>query len=320
MTPMNQVSRALGALTVAAAVLLGASPRAEAEVIERIVAVVNDDAIFLSELRRRSAPFLEQALSQPSAAARMAAIEQLYGEVLDRMVQEELFIQAAGDMQVTVTRAEVDRAIGNVRQQSGLSETDFWQAVRAQGFAPEQYRADVRRQLLRLKVLNHRARGRVNITEDQVRQRYDMLVARSNRTAQFTAAHVFVEVASGASATEVADARRRASAARDAMEDADDFWDAGGVSLGTLSEGSLPRPLEDALMRLEEGEISGVVRGPSGFHIFLLESRQQASSSVPPYDQVRMQIYQQMMGTAMEQQERVFVAELRRAALIDLRL
>jgi len=308
---------ALGIMALAGSI---AVPQAKAEVIERVVAVVNDDAIFLSELRRRSAPFLEQALSQPSAAARMSAIEQLYSEVLDRMVQEELFIQAADEMQVSVTRAEVDRAIGNVRQQSGLSEDAFWQAVRAQGFQPEQYRADVRRQLLRLKVLNHRARGRVNITEDQVRQRYDMLVARSRRTSQFVAAHVFVELPSGASATEVAAARRRAAEARDDMDDEDGFWDAGGVSLGTLSEGSLPSQLEDALMGLDEGEISDVVRGPSGFHIFLLESRQQASSTVPPYDQVRMQIYQQMMGTAMEQQEQVFVAELRRRALVDLRL
>ena len=307
-------------LTLAVGLVFASSRSAEAEVIERVVAVVNEDAIFLSELRRRASPFLERALAVPTAAGRMAAIEQLYTEVLDRMIQEELFIQAADEMQVTVSRAEVDRAIQNVRTQSQLSEEAFWQAVRAQGFAPEQYRADVRRQLLRLKVLNHRARGRVNITEEQVRERYDMLVARSRRTAQFVAAQLFVAVATGASATEVAEARGRAREARDGIESADDFWDAGGVSLGTLSQGSLAGPLEDALMGLDEGQISDVVRGPSGFHVFLLESRQTASSNVPPYAQVRMQIYQQMMGQAMERQEELFVAELRRRALIDLRL
>lgn len=299
---------------------VGTAAPARAEVIERVVAVVNDDAILLSELRRRAAPFLERAMSVPTAQGRMAAIEQLYGEVLQRMVEEQLFIQAAEEMQVTVSNAEVDRAIENVRTQAGLDEASFWNAVRAQGFAPEQYRADVRRQLLRLKVLNHRARGRVNITEEQVRQRYDMMVARSRRTERFRAAQLFFGVPDGASATEIADARRAAMAARESIDDADGFWAAGGVSLGTLSQGDMAPALEDALMGLDEGELSDVVRGPAGFHVFLLESRQEGEADVPAYEQARMPIYQEMMGEAMEQQEQIFVAELRRRAVIDSRL
>lgn len=312
--------RHLIGLLTAVLVLAAHRPVADAEVVERVVATINDDAIFLSELRRRAAPFLERIMSAPSQAQQMAAIERLYSELLERMIQEELFIQAADRMQVSVTRAEVDRAIANVQRQSQLPDDQFWQAVRGQGFSPEQYRSDVRRQLLRLKVLNNRARGRVNITEEQVRERYRMMVARARRTAQFDAAHLFVEVPSGASATEVAAARRRANEIRDGIETAQDFWDDGGVSLGTLSEGSLPEVLEDALMGLDVGEISDVVRGPAGFHIFLLEDRQQASASVPPYEQVRMQVYQQMMEEAMGQQEEQFLAELRRQAVIDIRL
>ncbi len=320
-------SRGRPAIGIAAAIALAllvadlsGPPAAEAEVVERVVATVNNEAIFLSELRRRAAPFLERIMSAPSQAQQMAAIERLYQELLDRMVQEELFIQAADRMQVTVTRAEVDRAIGNVQRQSQLSDDDFWAAVRGQGFSPDQYRADVRRQLLRLKVLNTRARGRVNITEDQVRERYQMMITRARRTSEFQAAHIFVEVPTGASATEVAEARRRASDIRAGLETAEDFFDEGGVSLGRLSQGSLPEALESALMTLDVGEISEVVQGPAGFHIFLLEDRQQASEGVPPYDQVRMPIYQQMMEEAMAQQEEQFLAELRRQAVVDVRL
>ena len=285
---MHDRTTPLAAAALAATALLAslAAP-ARAEVIERVVAVVNDDAIFLSELRRRAAPYLERAMSVPSAAGRMAAIEQLYGEVLDRMVQEQLFTQAATEMQVSVTTAEVDRAI---------QEAQFWEAVRAQGFSPDQYRADVRRQLLRLKVLNNRARGRVNITEEQVRERYEMEVARARRTAQYRAAQLYFPIPDGATATEVAEARRQAQAARDSISDPGEFWAAGGQSLGRLAEGSLAGSLEDALMGLDVGDISGVVRGPTGFHIFLLEAREAATANIPAYEQVRMQIYQAMLG------------------------
>lgn len=306
--------------SLALALLFVAVP-ARAEVVERVVAVVNEEAIFLSELRQRAAPFLGQIMEAPSQAQQMAAIEQLYRELLDRMVQEELFLQAAASMSdtITVTRAEVDRAIANVRRQSGLEDAQFWEAVRAQGFTEEQYRNDVRRQLLRLKVLNHRARGRVNITEEQVRARYDMLVARARRTAQFTAAQLFFEVPEGASATEVAAARARAQAARTGLTPST-FHAAGGMDLGTLSQGDLPEALEGTLMGLSPGQISDPVRGPAGFHVFLLMDRQQAAETVPPYDQVRMQVYQQMMEEAMTRQEAIFLAELRRQAVIDLRL
>ena len=307
------------AVLVAAAVLIPSRP-ADAEVIERVVAVVNDDAIFLSELRRRAAPFLERAMQAPTQAQQMQAIEELYRQLLDRMVQEELFIQAADRMEVTVTRAEVDRAIANVQRQSQLSDTQFWQAVRQQGFTEDQYRADVRRQLLRLKVLNQRARGRVNITEDQVRQRYDMEVARARRTAQFEAAQIFFPVPTGANATELAAARARAEEVRRGIRAPDDFWESGGVALGTLSQGDLPDSLEAALLNMSPTEVSDVVRGDAGFHILLLVSRAQASQQVPPYDQVRMEIYQHMMEEAMTQQEEIFLAELRRQAVVDVRL
>lgn len=313
-----------GALCVLVASMLAGASSAKAEVIERVVAVVNDDAIFLSELRRRAGPFLERAMAEPSQAARMAAIEQLYQQLLERMIQEELFIQAADRMQVSVTRAEVDRAIGNVQRQSGLSDADFWEAVRAQGFTTEQYRSDVRRQLLRLKVLNNRARGRVNITEEQVRERYDMMIARQRRELSYSPDQIFIAVPSGASATEIAAARARAQEVRDSIESADDFAQAmatvGGGSLGTLRQGDLPEAVENVVLGLDPGEISQPVRGPAGFHIFLLRDRQAGAANAPAYDQVRMQVYQQMMEEAMAHQEEIFLAELRRQAVIDVRL
>jgi peptidyl-prolyl cis-trans isomerase SurA len=307
------------ALVIAAAIVIP-SRRADAEVIERVVAVVNDDAVFLSELRRRAAPFLERAMQAPTQAQQMQAIEELYRQLLERIVQEELFIQAADRMEVSVTQAEVDRAIANVQRQSQLSDAQFWQAVQQQGFTQEQYRADVRRQLLRLKVLNTRARGRVNITEEQVRQRFDMEVARANRTAQFDAAQLFFPVPTGANASELAAVRAQAEEARRGAQGVDEFWAAGGVALGTLSQGDLPESLEDALLQMRPGDVSPVVRGPSGFHILLLVSRGQASQQIPPYDQVRMEIYQHMMEEAMTQQEELFLTELRRQAVVDVRL
>ncbi len=309
----------LAALAGVVLVLSAATARAQdRQVIERVVAVVNDDAIWLSELRRRAVPFLEQALEAPTELERQARMEQLYGQLLDHLVDESLIQQAADEMQVRVTSEDVQRAIDNVRRQSGLSDDEFWNAVRGQGFTERQYRDDVRRQLLRLKVLNTRARGRVNITEDDVRQRYQQLVRESNTGSCAEVAMIKVDVPPGASATEVAGARSRAAELRDELT-RDNFADHGGIELGEVCGGLQPA-FQQAIAGLSPGQISQPVQSEGGLFIFLLRRRTEGSSNVPPYDQVKQDIYRQMLEQAMARQEQIFIQELRRTAVVDRRL
>ncbi len=308
----------MGALAVG----LSARP-ATADVVEQVAAVVNDEAIWLSEVRRRAAPFVPQIMAADSQAERVALRERLYTEILDRLIDEELIRQAATRMSLRVSSEDVERAIANVRRQNNLGEPEFWEAVREQGFTPAQYRDDLRRQLLRLKVLNQRARGRVNITEEDVRARYDEEVRRTNRALRFRASHVFVELPAGSNAAELAAVRGRAEALQ-ARLNASNFQAAiaevGGGDLGWLRQGDLPAELEEQLLTMEEGEVSTVVRGPGGFHVFLLHEREQTQGDIPAYDDVREQIFRQMLDVAMARQEELFLTELRRGAMIERRI
>ncbi len=296
---------------------------AQADVIERVVATVNEEAIFLSDLRRRATPFLEQVMSQPTAEARMTALRQLYTELLDRLIDEELFQQAARRMQVRVTTSDVQRAVENVMRQNGLTEQEFWDAVEAQGYTESQYRSDLRRQLLRLKVLNQRVRGRVNITEADVRRVYDQRVRQANRRLRFRTSQVFFPVPEDASATDIAHIRGAASAVASELT-ADNFMQAidtyGGGELGWLRQGDLPPEMEEVLMTLQPGQVSLPVRSSNGFHIFLVHERERGGANIPPFDDLKEQLYQDMLGRAMERQEAAFLEELRRDAIVSRRL
>lgn len=312
--------RCLVPLALLGALLLPAGGRAD--VIERVVATVNDEAIFLSDLRRRAVPFLDRLMQAPEAQ-RLPALRQLYEELLSRLVDEELIEQAARRMQVRVTSRDVERAVRNVIRQNGLTEQEFWEAVRAQGYTEAQYRSDLRRQLLRFKVLNQRVRGRVNITEADVRRTYERRVRQANRSLRFRTSHIFLPVAETAGATEVAEVRAEARAIRSDLT-VESFADAiatyGGGELGWLRQGDLPEELESTLLTMDSGEISQPVRGSSGFHIFLLHERERGGSGIPEFDELRDQLYQEMLGRAMERQEALFLQELRRGAIIDERL
>src|SRR5690606_29473541 len=91
-------ARPLAALGLLLVSLLGVSrAHAEAEVLERVVAVVNEEAILLSDVRSRAAPFLAQLAAAPEAE-RAGLVERLYGQVIDALIDEELLRQAARQM------------------------------------------------------------------------------------------------------------------------------------------------------------------------------------------------------------------------------
>ncbi len=302
----------LGALVL---VPRGLAQEQEPDVIERVVAVVNEEAIFLSDLRRRALPFLPRVLELPTPRQRDEALQQLYGELLTALINEELIEQTAAENQIRVTQQDVDRAIRNVQRQNSLTDDQFWDAVRQQGFSESQYRTDIRRQLLRLKLLNVRARGRVNVTEAQVREEYERQIRRASRRTCFDLA---VRVFRAADTTEASFA-----VACDEAADVQSTTDAttfGGTELGTVCEGAMQGQIEQAVRSLDAGEISAPIRTETGCLLVHVRDVTNAEGEVPSYDEAKDRIYRQMVEEAMARQEQSFVDELRRGALVDRRL
>lgn len=311
MTKLASIMLALGLLAVPA----------QAEVIERVVAVVNERPVFLSEVRVRALPFMKQAFAAPTDDQRRELMTRIYSQVLDHMISEMLIEQLADELQVQISDEDVDRAIDNVRQQSNLSEDDFWRAVDDQGMKRSQYRSDVRRQLLRLKVINQRLRGRVRISEEDLRRRYEVESQEQGQRFRFRLAHLFFPVPEGAKETEVAAVQQRASDVREQLtpenfeQNMPKFQ---GQELGWIEQGDMSEEVNEVLGTMEPDEISRPVQGRGGVHIFLL--REKARSAAVSYTAVREQLYRSMLEETMAKQERLLLEQLRREAFIVKRL
>ena len=292
---------------------------AAADVVERVVATVNDDAIFLSDLRRRAVPFLPQVAEAPTEAERMSRLKELYDELLNYLIDEKLVRQIAASGGIRVTDADVDNALENLRLQNNMTEEEFQKALTSQGLSEAQYRQELKRQLVRLKVMNERVRSRVNITEEEVRARYDQRAREEGSEVRLHVSHMMFPVEEGASATQVAAVRNEAEEVRRALKP-ETFnelaKELGGGDLGWISEGDLPEELEAALSQLEPGEISQPVRSGSGIHIFFLEDRQ-AGADFPSYDEMKQELYREMLDAAMVRQEKIFLDEVRQKAVIN---
>ena len=301
------------------AFIANSASSAGADVVERVVATVNNKAIFLSDLRKRAVPFLPQVAEAPNETERMSRLKELYEELLNFLVDEQVIGQLASSSGIRVTDADIDNAIENLRLQNNMTEEEFKQALDAQGFTQAQYRRDLKRQLTRLKVMNERVRSRVNVTEEEVRARYEQRARAEGEQLRFQVSHLVVPVADGASAIQVSAKRQEAETLRASLTPENFNARAaqlGGGDLGWLSEGDLPEELERALLPLNAGEISAPVRGSLGFHIFLLQDRQ-VGAGFPSYDEMKQELYREMLDSAMLRQETIFLEEMRRKAVVN---
>lgn len=300
-------------------VLLCGVSSARADVVERVVATVNDEAIFLSDLRVRAVPFLPQVAEAETETERMARLKELYDELLTYLIEEKLIRQIARDSGIRVTEADVDSAIENLRLQNNMSEEQFRQALDAQGLSEAQYRRDLRRQLVRLKVVNQRVRSRVNITEEEVHARYEERARETGNEIRFDVSHVMIPVEDGSSATEVAAVRERAESIRAELTPenfAARAGELGGGELGVIASSDLPEELGKSLNKMQSGEISAPILGSSGFHIFYVRDKQ-VGSDFPSYEEMKQELYREMLDSAMVRQEKVFLDEMRRKAVIN---
>lgn len=298
--------------------LLACAP-ASADIVERVVATVNDQAIFLSDLRQRATPFLPRLAEVTTETERMARLKELYGEILGVLIDEELLKQLARELNIIVTSQDIEQFIENIRMQNNLTEEQFWTAVESEGMTEAQYRKDLKRQILRFKVTNERVRSRVNITEEEVRRRYQQRARDKGSEIRFHVSDIVVSVEDEESVTNVAAARDQAREIRDSLTPdnyAERASELGGGDLGWLSQDELAPEMESVLLQTAEGEITQPVRVGGGFHILYIEERR-VGQDFPSYEDMKQELMREMMDAAMLRQEQIFLEELRRKAVIN---
>ncbi len=305
-----------------------------AEVIDRIVAIVEDDAVFLSQLEKRLRPAERQLNAIPDTRVRAERREQLYRETLERMIDDALIRRAASRAQLSVTPADVDRMAAGIAQQHNTSIEELYAAVEGEGITREEYRQVLEAEVLRLRVMNVRIRGRVNITPSDLQEEYRRRVRTAADRAPFQVAHIFFAFTPNPTQQEIEAVRVRADRVAQRLVGGEDFAAVAltasedvasretGGDLGTIDPDNPDQPAPDwlvnAVRSLTVGTLSQVTRGENGFHIFRLLSRQQPD--VPAFADVRDELYNELLNREMARQQRAYLRELRQRAAVDVRL
>jgi peptidyl-prolyl cis-trans isomerase SurA len=320
------------ALPSAAGLLTLLAPAtAQATIVERVVAVVGDRAILLSELVDRARPFQLQVYTNvPEGASRNAALSQLYKQLIERLVDEELQGREAVRANITVTAEEIQAALERVAKQNDVSVEQLFEEAQKNGLGVAEYRGEIRRQLLDAKMLNLRIQGRMRIGEDDMRNAYKRIAHDERRKLEFRAAWIRFQIPPGSGTAGAAEQRdaatrvaARARAGADFSELAQEYSsdpatrETGGL-LAPMHPGELPQEIDNALLAMEPGDVSAPLRLGDAWLVIKLVER--APSQLPEYEKAKPQLQTRVYAEKMDTARRQWLDGLRKRTHVDIRL
>ncbi len=322
------MTRSFAAICLAALALAGGPRVARARVVEKVAAVVGDQLVLASEVEDRVGPLMADVNRITDPDKRAARASALRREVLERLIDDELILQQAAELKLSISSEQVDASIEEIKKQNSLTDEQLREALRSQGMTMSAYRADLRRQLLRFRVLNIAVGSRVNVSDDEVRAYYDRHM-KDGSNVQVRASHVFVAIPEGADAATVAEKQAQAQKileraqagedfaklAREASDDAATRADGG--DLGYFGKDMLPKAIEELVFAMKVGEVRGPIRVDRGFHVIKLVDRKVKDPK--PFDEVKEDIRMQLRQKDMERQTKIYLSELRKKTLVDIR-
>jgi peptidyl-prolyl cis-trans isomerase SurA len=300
----------------------------QARVVDKIAAVVGAEIILQSEVEERASRAMADiaAINNPTQrAARAAALRR---QVLDRMVDEQLLVLEANELKVSVSSEEVDKSIEIIKKDNGLNDAQLREALLREGMTMASYRQNTKREILKMRVINIAVGSKVSISEADVQSYYERHMQESN--VQVRASHIFLGIPEDADAATAQEREKQAKALLQRAQSGEDFGKlareysedaatrAEGGDLGWFGKDILPKPIEELVFAMKEGQVRGPVRADRGFHVIKLLGRR--AQPPKPLAEVRDEIRGQLRQREMERQAKNFLTELRRKTLVDIRM
>ena len=276
----------------------------EAQTLDGIAAVVNDEIITISEVREAMAFEVAQLAQSYRGEQLREQISATYKETLNNLMNIQLQLARARQMQMSVSDDEIDRQVDALKEQNQISDDQLVQMLKSRGMTLEAYRQQIREGLLVTKVVNAEVRSRLIILDSELQEAYETQRETYRITGTQTVSHILFLLPQRASDDDVAQQRVEAERVLQEIRDGGDFAalarqhsegpsaERGGL-LGTFQANELLPGFDEATANLQPGEISDVIRTRVGLHIIRLEDRQ--ADGFKSFDDVKEDLQNELL-------------------------
>lgn len=300
---------------------------ADAGVVDRVAAVVNDDVIVLSEVYDLGGDYIEQKTEAGAGTAASRRAAEL--EVVESLVQRRLISQEITRLGLDVTDLEMDRTIDDIASRNGMDRDTLRAEVEKTGLPWSEYKTELRENLRQMKFNEAVIRPRIAVDEDELLDAYKRLINSAERPIVADLGAIFLTVPVDAGDAGRATIRQMALATKARIEGGEDFaavaaevdqgpYGAQGGKMGSYKQGELVGTLDDVAFSLETGQTSDPVDTPQG--IFLLHAFSVEREGAAEFDDVRDKLFDQVYSERIESEVDQWYNGARRQAAVLIKL
>lgn len=274
---MNIKTLAL-AMGLATAAITMSNTQAATQILDQVVAIVDDDVIMASELRERLAAITE---SLEARAVELPPEDELIRQTLDRLILESIQIQKGQRVGVRISDAQLNSAMGRIATQNGMSLEEFSQRLEIEGKSYLEMREQIRKEMVLQRVQSGNVNQRIQITPQEVDNFLATEEGQKLTQAEYRLVHALLAIAPGASQSTISEAEAHVNAMQSRIASGEPFdnvvssssgqYTFSGGDLGWRKLSDLPSLFADIAPQLKVGETSKAIRSESGFHLVNLQ-------------------------------------------------
>ncbi|MBI1912424.1 MAG: SurA N-terminal domain-containing protein [Deltaproteobacteria bacterium] len=292
-----------------------------AETVDKIVAIINDSIITLSELNASTAMALDKA--SPEAKKDPKKADAIKSAMLESLIEQKLVKQAADKAGIDISEREIDNAVEDIKRQNNFTQESLLLALAQSGLTYREYREQLKEQIRQVKFINKEFRSKISILQEDIEDYYRSHLDEFYAPASFRINLIFIP-------NENKEAfRQKLKTVQDGINKGEDFRQLAssysdgpaaslGGDMGYVSSGEISETLEAAALKLKPNEISKPINAPEGvYFIQLIDKLEPAPRPLP---EVKGLIQDKLYKKAMDDRFTYWLAEVKKVAHIEIRL
>ncbi len=256
----------------------GTPQRSAPEELDRIIAVVNEDVILLSELD----DFLRKIIQQLRAkSTRLPPLEVLQRQALERMIIRRLQLQLAAQTGVRVDDDTLNKAIRRIAKQNQMSIDELRSALVQDGMDYTEFRQQIREEIILARLKQRQIDNKVRVSKQEISDYISQQAMKLTTDVQYNYSHILIALPEAASPEQISEKRTTAEALHTRLVAGEDFAELAvsssdgrkaleGGAQGWNSADQIPSLFANILPGMQAGETSDIIQSFSGFHIIKL--------------------------------------------------
>jgi len=299
-----------------------------AEIVDRIVAVVNDEVITLIELNNTLKPYMEkiQSLGYPQDKEQELLFK-VRKDMLDRLINQKIEDQEIKRSKVEISEEQVDKTIERVKETNYLTDEQLRAALAKDGLTIEEYRSKIKDQILRERLVSLKVKSKIVITKEDIKAYYEKHIKEYGGKQKYHLRNIIMKVPLFLGSEKKLEIKAKMDEILEKLKAGESFKAlaakysespaaSDGGDLGEFEFDALSPQLQNAIEKIKPGEYTSVLDTDQGYQIFLIEEI--VNTPGKTLEEMSPEIERILFNESIDNKYQAWIGNLRKESVVKI--